>query len=449
VIDYDDHRNLRDKFYLLLFLSFQTRVAPHQLAVPNAVDWIWILRHMWSKVPAECAKADILDTLVCEAGSPLYYMFTNPSGMIGAKTGQYLDLMRVRDEFMKLALNAVGVDCTDANSMNLEEHVAPNAVVCLAHRQSGELMPLNYEKFYAICKNGCPSDVVALQGYTARSRGHSNRNDMESTEFAQLYNEYSLSSVGLPTFRSYTVSKDGGPPIACLNRPANDSMSRIVSSLVRLVESSKKCRVVSMVTEFTVDADSRVWLLRTTQCLTSVDGNGVRTKPAQERKAQRTAQATVVGQALTMATLPDETVPSSLGGTNSRVRAARRRERDQPPDEEEIQKILGESSKVNRRRDMPPGTIASTNSDIRKQATSSAAAQALGSTQLGGCPGDFCGRSYLSLSLRSPFATRQLNVVIKLLFISAFPSRILICFFAYIINVMLYPKNMTLPQTCR
>lgn len=348
---------------------------------------------MWSKTPAECAKVDILDTLICEGGSPLYYMFTNPTGLISARTGHHLDMNRVKDQFMKMALNSIGVDCTDGNSLNMEEHIAPNSVVCLAHRQSGEIMPLNYEKFNAICKNGCPPDVVALQGYTSRSRG-STRSDISCTEFAQLYNEYTLSAAGLPVFKSFSVSKNGGR-VACLNRPSNDSMSHIINSLVRLVESHKKCRVVSMVTEFTVDIESRVWLLRTTQCLTSVDGMGVRTKPTQERKAQRTAQSSIVGQALTTGTGADELSSSNLGATHSRVRAARRRERDKPPDEGEVQKILGDVKKTRPRRSSQqhPSSLPSTTSDIREQSSSVAAAKALGSTQLAGCPGDFCGTS--------------------------------------------------------
>jgi hypothetical protein len=149
-----------------------------------------------------------------------------------------------------------------------------------------------------------------------------------------------------------------------------------------------------MSADFSADARGRLWLLRTTECLTSVDGHAVRTKHPEERRLTRVATAAAVGQKLTMEQpLPQDQLteanhygvePKAAArgalGSHSLVRAARRRAREAVPDDGEVRMVV--------EADLLQGTPTV---QIRDHVRSTAASKALGSTQLSGCPGDFCG----------------------------------------------------------
>ena len=223
------------------------------------------------------------------------------------------------------------------------------------------------------------------------------------------------------------------PAVPCLDATVNARMKAQVEALVRVVEGRKKCRVVSCATEFSVDRQGRAWLLRTVSCVTAVDGPALNRRPVGEMKAARNVASSGVGQALTLATV--EAGPGGeahggrrktgahVGGGNTQERAQRRRAREGAPDEEAVQRVLAEldvtssqrlSHHHHRGRDgggaaesssksaaAPPVVTAelkdahhepTTTMDLRQVASSAAASKALGSTQLSGCPGDFCGK---------------------------------------------------------
>ena len=68
-------------------------------------DWSWILRNIWAKKAAECARVDLLDTVVCEGGAVQYYMFTSQSGQVMRKNRRFASLARVREEFLRIAVS--------------------------------------------------------------------------------------------------------------------------------------------------------------------------------------------------------------------------------------------------------------------------------------------------------------------------------------------------------
>ena len=90
---------------------------------------------------------------------------------------------------------------------------------------------------------------------------------------------------------------------------ANEAMGRMAEALVRGVEGRKKARVVAMTAEFLADGRGRVWLLRTTECLTSVDGPAVRGRDPGQLRGARVGGSAAVGQALTVA--PGNAAPPS------------------------------------------------------------------------------------------------------------------------------------------
>jgi hypothetical protein len=164
------------------------RVAPRQLenVSTKPVEWEFIMRHLWSPSAAECAKVDIADTVLCEGGTAARYLYTGLDGSVAARAGRAVSLAAVHDEFIRLALAARGApeDVDHAEQvLGLEE------VVCLAHRQGGDVLPLTLDKFGAVCKNGPPADVVALQAFLGRI------NPDGSDGFANLRHMYHLNEV--------------------------------------------------------------------------------------------------------------------------------------------------------------------------------------------------------------------------------------------------------------
>jgi hypothetical protein len=204
-----------------------------------------------------------------------------------------------------------------------------------------------------------------------------------------------------------------------LDAGANGRMKAQVEAVVRLVEGRKKCRVVSCATEFSVDRQGRTWLLRTVACVTAVDGPAVARRGGGELKAARAAASSSVGQALTSAAasgseeLATEAggaaggrrkhgVYGAAGGGNTEERALRRRARAGVPDEAAVQRVLAELDASAQRSHLlrsGPGQEApceaheaTSTLEVRQLASSAAASKALGSTQLSGCPGDFCSK---------------------------------------------------------
>lgn len=471
------------------------------------------MRSLYSRNhPEECAVLDVTDTLMCEGGSPLHYIYTSPNnGSVMGKSGRFISMPVVRREFLRLVVGAhlggpqhleeldreldglsqsqsVGGKSTrngdndddaetgggkDLLAEQYESMLPHGAPVCLVHKQGGDVLALDASKFTAMCKNGPPADAVALQAYCGRGPACANSDGTDS--FANLRHEYRLSAVGIPSMAAFklgvnkgttgvvgavaslsasasqggggALSASGGASsvggrsggsgggrgagaVACRDEQANKSMNAAVQQLVRCVERKKRCRVVSMVTEFTVDVVGRVWLHKTTETLTSVDGpssKALNSKQGNEeqRRANRTSGVSAVGKALTTdQPLKREELSEAnhygvdvgrsrgggggtKGGVNTEVRAARRRARDAPPDEAAVQQIMASldeekeglstlfkanalgsalNSSLSAAPLAPDGKpmprIA--NSEYRKQQRGSAAHKALGSTQLPG-----------------------------------------------------------------
>ena len=240
------------------------------------------------------------------------------------------------------------------------------------------------------------------------------------------------------------------PAVPCLDTTVNARMKAQVEALVRVVEGRKKCRVVSCSTEFSVDRQGRTWLLRTVSCVTAVDGPALNRRAGGEMKAARNVASSTVGQALTLATVEvggsgegqangsRRKTGGHVGGSNTQERAQRRRAREGAPDEEAVQRVLAEldvssqrPSQQHRGRESGEGESMSkttttaapssgelkeahheptTTMDLRQVASSAAASKALGSTQLSGCPGDFCGKERLCIASCSRNALNRANV---------------------------------------
>jgi hypothetical protein len=195
----------------------------------------------------------------------------------------------------------------------------------------------------------------------------------------------------------------------------NERMDTVATNLARTIESRKKCRVVHMVCEFVTDPSlSRVWLRRTAECLTAIDGKKTTPKLTDhEQRLMRSTSAPQIGQVLT-----NGMQPAAVFSTSTRVpghveeRLQKRREReDDSVDELAVQRVLDEleleqqqqqqqqqsssvaSSLTKRkpRRPVPSEPLEDRRSNTKDLARSEAAAKALGSSQLSGCPGDFCG----------------------------------------------------------
>jgi hypothetical protein len=167
------------------------RVAQRQLESVSTkqIEWEFIMRHLYSSTAAECAKVDIVDTLICEGGAPVHYLYTGHDGSVMAR-GRAVTLEAVHDEFLRLALAARGAP----EDVDQAEHVfAHDETVCLAHRQGGDVIPLNLDKFWAMCKNGPPADLYALQAYVGRGVGCINPDGSDG--YANLKHTYHLNEV--------------------------------------------------------------------------------------------------------------------------------------------------------------------------------------------------------------------------------------------------------------
>ena len=279
-------------------ITRDTQVAKRLLVQATPLGWDWIMRSIYSKHAAECARVDILDTVVCEAGAVQYYMFTSSSGQVTRKNKRHASLNRVRDEFLRIALSAYNPELVGGGGASVEvvaaaaaDMLPTDAPVCLVHKAGGELEALNFAKFDSLCKSGSPPpDAVALQAFTAHkdmvaASRHQAQNaaggggDGAPTVLANYCHEYKLNAVGVPTnaYMRLGVSPDvtgsandgdaarpgsrqeggrmGATSIANLNKPINDRMDAMALALVRQVERKKKARVVHMVTEFLVDSE--------------------------------------------------------------------------------------------------------------------------------------------------------------------------------------------------
>lgn len=189
-------------------------------------------------------------------------------------------------------------------------------------------------------------------------------------------------------------------------------MDTLSTNLVRAIESKKGSRVVHMVCEFVSDPDlSRVWLLRTTECLTAIDGKRATNKlTSEQQKLLRSSSAPSIGDVLThkrneiqAAVMSGSMGRSGMGGhVEERIQRRRMKERD-GLDEGEVQRLMDELERNEhshrKRRARPVSDLnESTQASLQAKelASSSAASKALGSSQLSGCPGDFCGSSVVS-----------------------------------------------------
>ena len=180
---------------------------------------------LYSPAAAECARVDLVDTVLCEGGTPVHYLVTGPSGAVAARGGAGgrggPALAEVEAEFLRLALAARG----EPEAGDPERCFGADDAVALAHKQGGDVVPITLDKLRAMAKNGPPADVVALQAFVGR--GPTCVNDDGSEGFASLRLEYSLNAVGHATHQAFRLMPGrGARPVPCVSKVPSRTLAR-------------------------------------------------------------------------------------------------------------------------------------------------------------------------------------------------------------------------------
>lgn len=93
-------------------------------------------------------QVNIVDSVLLDDGNIVNYVYTGKDGCLKVKPRTHFVLMKVRNEFAKIAAALQGPDATN---------------IALLHREECEPSPLNYEGLNSICTGATPMQPLVLQ----------------------------------------------------------------------------------------------------------------------------------------------------------------------------------------------------------------------------------------------------------------------------------------------
>ena len=209
--------------------------------------WRWFCRYMNAGEKEEC-KANILETVWFESGTPKVWYFTTHRGTISKKTLSGTNIRAVREAFHEISSSYESDSVAISYDMNSQHHV------------------LSRDDFEALYGSRNFSKIRYLAAFIpARNHGHKSCHG-----FANYLHEFIIKRDGQPQHISYKLDAPIGFPSrnSSITRgktrstavTINRQLSNMIRAVVTHVENIAGCRVIRLSCYFVLDPDDVAWI---------------------------------------------------------------------------------------------------------------------------------------------------------------------------------------------
>jgi len=338
------------------------------LGTPRPLSWLDIVRTLIHPTkPRYSAKVDLLDTVVCEHGVPEQYFATDPrSGSVFKKAKRLTKLQTMCKEFSRIALDSKTLagssnPFSDPNQ-NVNRTLVEDDWVAVILTRGGACNLVDYGLMKQFAKTALPADTIAILPYLEPKGGK----PQSSSLYCNYRQEYKLDDVANPRMRHLRmnvnddlngIQSNPRSRVPSMAKPINRKMDQIVQTIVAAVEASTGCRVTKFFSEFVVDANDNVFMVRTTNCEISSEPNDAkakkRSKSGQKKKRSEMYQTEAKNLKNTEEEmslyqegthLPTSFDKESLGGHRVEERLDKRRKNKNKVDEVMVSRIMSEDN---------------------------------------------------------------------------------------------------------
>ncbi|GMI02768.1 hypothetical protein TrLO_g5677 [Triparma laevis f. longispina] len=253
------------------------QTAQSVLGTPTPVEWESVLKSLYNGKEANTsASVDLLDTVLCEHGIPVNYYYTDPrTGMISLKAKRFNKMSKIGSEFTRISDSSRSNISNHHQSSNpfIDSSSDPShdyvAVLVSSDKQPTSLV--TRELMDSFAKTSLPPDTTAVLPYIEPKAG----TPTTSAVYTNFRHEYKLDELAKPRMRHLRlnvmegvngISSNPKSTVPSMNKPINDQMDRAVTLIVAALETKTNSRVSRVCTEFVLDSNESVWVVRTTAC---------------------------------------------------------------------------------------------------------------------------------------------------------------------------------------
>ena len=148
-----------------------------------------------------------------------------------------------------------------------ESKITDNEALCaIARFQNGRTQILNRKDFRRVVKNqrerhGMEA-IQMLMSSAKRKSSYRNEYEVVNDETGRVVRGTQKILNGSKKFQGFsTVNERGNASVRCANKRLCVQLNEITNQLVKSIENGTRCRVVHIVSEYTVDEDERIWFL--------------------------------------------------------------------------------------------------------------------------------------------------------------------------------------------
>ncbi|GMI13015.1 hypothetical protein TrVE_jg4274 [Triparma verrucosa] len=338
--------------------------AQSVLGTPTPIEWETVLKSLYNgRDSSTSASVDLLDTVLCEHGIPVAYYYTDPrTGMISQKAKRFNKMSKIGSEFIRIS------EESRQNSYNhLKSSFGSNgqssdpsqdyvAVLVSSDRQPTSLV--TRELMGSFSKTSLPPDTTAVLPYIEPKAG----TPPTPAVYTNFRHEYKLDELAKPRMRHLRlnvmegvngISANPKSTVPSMNKPINEQMDRAVTLIVAAIETKTNSRVSRICTEFVLDSNESVWVVRTTACEVAKEPREAIAKRKNKGKQKEKRGEKYKDEAKKLRLDEEEMAaheagsylpPSSDLTLNIDDRMLKRRQNKKDVDEDAVAKILSEDS---------------------------------------------------------------------------------------------------------
>ena len=244
----------------------------------KSISWIQIchlLASMSQNHKKLSPKVHVVDTLLCNKGVPITYLYTDTNThRISTRPSHLLNTRQILLDFKKISHDSypssisqhfpiIACMTDESGTFQLLDELSLSQAVDSLSFTTQALSPYKYPR-------GCPINI--LKGKSTNNKCASNN----QTPHCNYRHEYRLDSQASPQERhirlniaSTVTGSDKSSTILSKVRVINEKISNTARTIINIVESHLHCRVIQMNAEFVQEGEDLMWLVRVCDCYVS------------------------------------------------------------------------------------------------------------------------------------------------------------------------------------
>ena len=252
--------------------------APLLLEKPDEQQWDWVAKSLWAQ--SQKCRINLLDTVLVEGDSLSMWLFTSKSGKVMRKSEKNLNRDKVKSHFLRFSsayernVNnyAAVFHYKGSSKVRFFAAAATRRVLCGATVWLGAHLRSSCTQVFTADELNTamisPLDtVLALQPYALPRGGTSGYSN-----FRHEYSIYGGNKDLIPVNNTFkyceSLPGEGSKVVRSKDSRVNAALQEMTVAVVKFVEAIRRVHITKLCAEFCVDSDNVPWFMCTTTCLT-------------------------------------------------------------------------------------------------------------------------------------------------------------------------------------